>query len=103
MQKFPYELETPTYPDPDDPNSLRSRSEVDRRAKYFNQLQDYDQPIQDMLIMIKRCLENDAANRPSVEEVVEALSQLKMEQKLTQSLDRLELLKCVSYSDCILL
>ena len=99
MQTFPYQLNSPTYPDPHNPDSRRARSEVDRRAKYFELLQGHDQPAQDLLVIIKECLEDEPIRRPTIDDVVDRLKQIQREHKLIESplLDRFELLKQVSY------
>lgn len=99
IQKFPHELDSPTYPDPNSSTEPRGRSEVDRRRKYFERLQGHDQPVHDLLVMIRGCLENDATNRPTIEGVMETLKQIQEKHELTDEslpFDRLELLKKVS-------
>jgi hypothetical protein len=96
IQTFPDDLDTSTYPDEHSPGSrrLRARSEVDRRAKYFEPLQHLDQPAQDLLAIIKRCLEDEAKRRPTIDDIVETLKQIRSG---SPPLNRFDLLKGVSY------
>ena len=81
MQVFPGNLLQPTYADPDDPDRLVGRSEVGRRQAYFDQLEDLlpaPGRVKRLLIqMIKECLRNAPAQRPTAEQLVTALEGMK--------------------------
>ena len=55
MQVFPGDLLEPTYADPNDPEHLIARSEVDRRERFFEKLEREQHPCTQL---IKHCLHN---------------------------------------------
>ena len=73
LQKFPEDLEAPNYIDPDDPEKKRllGRTEVERRAEYFTQLEKEmaESQIAFPVQLIKGCLDNDPSARPTVEQL----------------------------------
>ena len=81
MQIFPGNLLQHTYADPDNPDRLIGRSEVGRRQAYFDQLEDLlpaSGEVKCLLIqMIKDCLQNAPAQRPTAEQLVTALEGIK--------------------------
>ena len=81
---FPGDLLEPTYTEPNRGTGLLARSEVDRRGQYIQQL-DYQLPRSrggqehPFVQLVKRCLENEPSDRPSSEELVAALQEMKAE------------------------
>ena len=78
-QIFPGKLLEPTYPDPDNQENLLARSEVERRQTYIDQLDrklpEYGHhPIAQL---VKECLKNAAAQRPTTEDVLKSLEEMK--------------------------
>ena len=65
--------------DPEDRHNLKARSEVERRMQYIQQLENTflagDQ--HPLVLLVKRCLHNDPSERPTSEEVVTALEEMK--------------------------
>ena len=65
--------------DPEDRHSLIARSEVQRRVRYIGQLENKfstgDQ--HPLVLLVKRCLHNDPSERPTSEEVVASLEEMK--------------------------
>ena len=79
LQTFPGNLLEPTYMDPEDRHSLIARSEVERRMRYIQQLENKF-PTSDqhpLVLLVKRCLHNDPSERPTTEEVVASLEEMK--------------------------
>ena len=77
---FPGDLLQHTYADPHNPGRLCGRSEVDRRGKYFEQLEDLPLcgRLRRVLVeLIQNCLGNDPSQRPSAEQLVTALKEIK--------------------------
>ena len=79
VQVFPGDLLEPTYPDPRNSLNLIGRSEVDRRGVYFQQLERKlpDGGRHPLVQLLKQCLHNTPSNRPTVEQVVAALEEMK--------------------------
>lgn len=78
-QIFPGDLLEPTYPDSGNPGQLLARSEVERRGKYIEQL-DYQLPKggqHPFVQLMKRCLQNEPSERPTSEQLVLSLSEMK--------------------------
>ena len=78
-QTFPGNLLEPTYSDPDNQDNLLARSEVERRQVYIDQL---DQKLPDcghhpLVQLVKCCLKNTPSQRPSAEEVLTSLEEMK--------------------------
>lgn len=81
IQECPLRLEPPTHPDPEIPGRLIAVSEVERREKYFamahSRLIDTTAPEFELVGLSKRCLDNDATNRPAIQELLLELRELK--------------------------
>ena len=79
LQTFPGNLLEPTYMDPEDRHNLIARSEVERRMRYIqqlvNKLPSGDQ--HPLVLLVKRCLHNDPSERPTSEEVVASVEEMK--------------------------
>ena len=79
MQTFPGNLLEPTYVDPENRQRLVARCEVDRRHRYIEQLED-KLPTGErhpFVQLVKRCLHNDPSERPTSEELVASLEEMK--------------------------
>ena len=79
IQTFPGNLLEPTYMDPEDRHRLVARSEAERRRQYIGQLEsklpsgDHHPFVQ----LVKRCLHNDPSERPTSEELMTSLEEMK--------------------------
>ena len=69
---FPSDLLEPNCTDPNDPEQLMARTEVERRQCYFDQLRE-----ETLVPLIKSCLHNSPLRRPSAEQLVTALEGMK--------------------------
>ena len=79
LQIFPGDLLEPTYTDPDSRGKLLGRSEVERRVKYIEQLEDNcprggRHPF---VQLVKRCLKNEPSDRPTAGDVLRSLEEMK--------------------------
>ena len=72
IQIFPGDLLEPNYTDPNDSEQLKARTEVERRQLYFDQLEG-----KTLVQLVKSCLHNSPSRRPSAEELVRALEEIK--------------------------
>ena len=79
IQIFPGDLLEPTLTDPDNRGRLLGRSEVERRQKYFEQLEDnFPRGGRHPFVqLVKRCLKNDPSDRPTTEEVIASIEEMK--------------------------
>ncbi len=93
-QVFPRDLLPPNYPDPQDASRLLGRSEVERRRDYIAQLHQQLGQDHPLVRLIKRCLGNDPAHRPSAEEVLQRLEQVEIEDPY-QHLTKLEMIRLI--------
>ena len=80
LQVFPGDLLEPTYPNPDNSDQLVPRSEVERRAAYFEQLEGTmfggQHPC---VLMTKQCLHNSPSRRPIAEQLVATLEGMRVD------------------------
>ena len=76
MQVFPGDLLEPNYVDPENLDKLVARSEVDRREIAFEQLEAEHHCFEQL---IKDCLNNIPARRPTAQQLVTSLTQLRSE------------------------
>ena len=60
----------PNYANPNDPERLMARTEVERRQLYFDQLKE-----ETLVPLIKSCLHNTPLRRPSAEQLVRGLEE----------------------------
>ena len=74
-QVFPGTLYPHTYPDPDNPNHILGRSEVERRTDYIQPLQEQLGEQHPLLQLVCLCLHNIQAYRPSAEELLQQLEE----------------------------
>ena len=79
IQIFPGDLLEPTYADPEHRGRLLGRSEEERRQKYFEQLEDnFPRGSRHPFVqLVKRCLKNDPSDRPTADEVLTSLKEMK--------------------------
>ena len=79
FQTFPGDLLEPTYMDPDDCHRLIARSEVERRRQYIGQLESKlpSGEHHPFVQLMKRCLHNDPSERPTSEELITSLEEMK--------------------------
>jgi len=70
---FPGSLLPHTYSDPQNPDHLFARSEVDRRRDYIQPLHVLVGEEHPLVQLIHRCLRNTPARRPSAEELLQQL------------------------------
>ena len=80
---FPGNLLQHNYADPDNPDRLVGRSEVERRGEYFEQLEDLlpggirHTFVHTFVQLTKNCLRNSPSQRPTAEQLVTALQEMK--------------------------
>ena len=79
QQIFPGNLLQHNYADPNNPDRLVGRSEVERRGVYFDQLENLllGGNRHHLIQLIKGCLHNDPSQRPSAEQLVSTLEEMK--------------------------
>ena len=79
LQTFPGNLLEPTYMDPEDRHRLIARSEVERRRQYIGQLESKlpSGNHHPFVQLMKRCLHNDPSERPTSEELITSLEEMK--------------------------
>ena len=72
---FPGDLLESTYPDPDNPEVVLGRSEVERRREYIDELEKElrDGEHHPLTQLIKQCLQNAPLRRPTTEQLVTEL------------------------------
>ena len=78
-QIFPGNLLEPTYMDPENRHKLIARSEVERRRQYIGQLENKFPTGEHhpFVHLVKRCLHNDPSERPTSEELIISLEEMK--------------------------
>ncbi len=84
----------PNYPDPQDESRLLGRSEVERRRDYITRLHQQLGQGHPLVQLIKRCLGNDPAHRPSAEVVLQRLEEVEIEDPY-QRLTKLEMIRLI--------
>ena len=70
---FPGSLLPPNFPDPDNPDHLIGRSEVERRREYIQLLHEQLPQRHPLVQLVHQCLHNTPARRPSAEELLQQL------------------------------
>ena len=73
VQLFPGDLLEPNYADPDNPERLMARTEVERRLPYFDQLEG-----KTLIQLIKTCLHNSPSRRPTAEQLLGTLMEVRV-------------------------
>ena len=78
-QVFPGDLLEPTYAATDNSDNLKARSEVERRGHYLEQLERMlpDGGNHPLVQMVKACLKNGPSERPTAEELITSLEEMK--------------------------
>ena len=68
-----------TYPDPNNPEEVVGRSEVERRREYIEQLEKqlYNGEHHPLTQMVKQCLQNAPSRRPTTEQLVSELQRVR--------------------------
>ena len=80
IQVFPGNLLAPSFPDPDDPERMLGRTEVERRGEYIELLEKHFDCLHPFLVqLVKQCLHNTPSRRPATDEVLNQLQRLKVE------------------------
>ncbi len=77
---FPGDLLSSTYPNPSNPDQLIARSEVDRRQTYMATLETTcgaSHPV--LLDLVRQCLHNTPERRPSSQDLLVRLREVKTE------------------------
>ena len=78
LQVFPGDLLEPTYINPEN-HQLIARSEVERREQYIGELEE-KLPTGErhpFVQLVKMCLSNDQSERPTTEELITSLKEMK--------------------------
>ena len=70
---FPGDLLEPNFADPNNPEQLTARTEVERRQLYFDQLEG-----RTLVSLIKACLHNSPSRRPTAEQLMTALEEARV-------------------------
>ena len=70
---FPGDLLPSTYPNPEDPERIIGRSEVERRSDYIQLLHGQLGEQYPLVQLVHQCLQNAPARRPSAEELLRQL------------------------------
>ena len=78
---FPGDLLEPNFPDPDNPERLVARSEVERRGVYFEQLENslLRGEHHSFVRLVKQCLHNTPSQRLTTEVVLRTLEEMRAE------------------------
>ena len=77
LQVFPGTLLSHNYEDPQNPDHLLARSEVERRKEYIQPLHRQLGEEHPLVQLVHQCLHNTPARRPSAEELLEQLETVK--------------------------
>ena len=79
MQVFPGKLLESTYPDPRNPDQILGRSEVERRREWIDLLEKEfrDGEQHPLTQMVKQCLQNEPARRPTTEQLLASLKEVR--------------------------
>ena len=70
---FPGSLLPPNFPDPDNPDRLVGRSEVERRRESIQLLHEQLPEQHPLVQLVHQCLQNDPTRRPSAKELLQQL------------------------------
>ena len=79
MQVYPDDLLESTYPDPNNPEVVLGRSEVERRREYINLLEKelLGGEQHPLTRMVKQCLQNAPSRRPTTEWLMTSLEEVR--------------------------
>ena len=75
---FPASLLPSTYADPDSPDRLLGRSELERRSDYVQPLHEQLGEQHPLVQMVHQCLHNNPARRPTAEELLQRLEAMRV-------------------------
>ena len=76
---FPGNLLPSTYLNPDDKQEIRARSEIERRGVYIDLLEsEIGAKLSSLVELVKQCLLNDPLERPSTEELLTKLQEVRV-------------------------
>ena len=96
IQIFPKDLLTPTYHDPRT-NRVKGRTELERRGKYIDALQERFDKRHPLVVLIKGCLEYEPVKRPTARQALERLGEMRATVRDPYSdLNRLQLEKSLT-------
>ena len=90
MQVFPNDLE----PSHSNSCSPTCNTEIERRGKYFEQLEHESQYFE-LLQLTKECLHNHSSSRPTAEQILHSLEKMKANSENTS--DLIDAVKQVAY------
>lgn len=98
-----------TYPDPENPQGVRGRTEVERRREHFDIAEKNVKCAEDqqLIKLCQCCLENDQNRRPNAEELLEKLTDI--EKNLASNstgiwkMDKLELMMALKDKQKVIL
>ncbi len=79
VQKFPGSLLPATYPNPDNIQEVRGRTEVERRGVYIEKLTHISENYPALVELVMQCLHNNPCERPSTEELLTRLQGMRRE------------------------
>ena len=77
MQVFPGTLLQYTYRDPENPRRLLGRTELQRREEYIKLLHKQLGEQHRLVLLVKRCLDDEPSERPSAQELLQHLEDIK--------------------------
>ena len=101
MQVFPGSLLQYTYRDPENPKHRLARTEVQRRDEYIKLLHQQLGEQHPLVLLVKQCLEDEPSERPSAQELLRQLEDIKKTQiaEPYQHLTKLEAMRMLKESD----
>ncbi len=80
MQKFPGDLLPGTFTNPNNVEEVQARNELERRGQYIEILESRLNSLHPALVqLIKQCLHNAPRQRPSTEELLTRLQEMRAE------------------------
>ena len=101
MQVFPGTLLHYNYRDPRDPRRLIGRTEVQRRDEYIKLLHKQLGEQHPLVLLVKQCLDDEPSERPSAQELLQQLEDIKRTQIADpyQHLTKLEAMRMLKEKD----
>ena len=103
---FPGSLLPPNFPDPDNPDRLIGRSEVERRREYIQQLHEQLPERHPLVQLVHQCLHNNPTRRPSAEELLQQLEAVRAQieggpygQLVSVNMEKLKMVRTVREKD----
>ena len=80
LKKFPGDLLTSTFYDPDNLAIIQARTEVERRGEYIELVEAHIGVLYPNFVqLVKQCLQNIPNQRPSTDELLATLQRMKVE------------------------